>query len=435
MKQSHYCILSLFVLLLLSCNNETVFPSIELSTYEITLSVGETAQLSAITSPGENPVTWRSSDEKVATVDENGLVSAVSEGAAEISAVSSGVSAICHLTIYNSSAESITLDAQSLSLDLGDFKQIVADTEPEEYPLSQVIWSSSDDRVVTVSSGGLAEAVGEGSAVITASAGGINAKCTITVTSDGFGIGDYIYADGSCSEEYDAGRVCVGIIFWTGDPSKDDPTLRKVYPDCRNGLAVSLKDGAAIEWMKRDSWNAWATEYPQYLGYPSYWTDANATEYMSIFSEVTSDKMTGYNNTKALEKFNTTPENSEWKISPIELLNTYRSDVPLPDGASEWYLPSIKELSLLCSGELGIPVSDIPFGIELNIRIKCLVNSKMEVVSGAEPIVDDGLYWSSCENYNGLTTERNISRMNFSRGNTGSDIPYMSNKYRFIFAF
>lgn len=73
---------------------------------ELKLGVGSKARLAATVIP-ENAtdarVSWRSSDESVATVDDTGLVSALYEGEAEITAVAldgSGVMAVCPVTVY-----------------------------------------------------------------------------------------------------------------------------------------------------------------------------------------------------------------------------------------------------------------------------------------------------------------------------------------------
>ncbi len=71
---------------------------------EATLKVGETVQLTAAVSPDNadiKVVDWSSSDETVATVKENGLVTAVGAGTAQITAktVNCGYSAICTITV------------------------------------------------------------------------------------------------------------------------------------------------------------------------------------------------------------------------------------------------------------------------------------------------------------------------------------------------
>lgn len=85
--------------------------SIKLSQSSATLMVGKegenTLQLTADTNPvsaGPNAVKWASSDKKVATVDNSGLVTAVGPGKAVIRAMSGKVKADCKITVTGNEA-------------------------------------------------------------------------------------------------------------------------------------------------------------------------------------------------------------------------------------------------------------------------------------------------------------------------------------------
>lgn len=75
---------------------------------------------------------------------------------------------------------SVSLSENSLSMNNGGTATLSASVSPSNADDRTVTWKSSDSSVVTVSNGKLS-AVGDGTAVITASAGGKNAKCTVTV--------------------------------------------------------------------------------------------------------------------------------------------------------------------------------------------------------------------------------------------------------------
>ena len=74
---------------------------------------------------------------------------------------------------------SISLNNSTISISGSGTSQLTATTVPAG---STVTWSSSDTAVATVSSSGLVTGVSNGTATITASAGDLNAKCTVTVS-------------------------------------------------------------------------------------------------------------------------------------------------------------------------------------------------------------------------------------------------------------
>lgn len=88
--------------------------SIALNATESALTVNTTKQLTATVSPSKvttQKIAWSSSDSAVATVNEKGLVTAVAEGAATITAAAtdgSGISATCLITV-----KGITVDSQT----------------------------------------------------------------------------------------------------------------------------------------------------------------------------------------------------------------------------------------------------------------------------------------------------------------------------------
>ncbi len=76
--------------------------SITLSPKTLNLEVGQTGTLTATVKPGNatnKTVTWTTSDAKVATVDNNGVVTAVGKGTATITAAADGKTATCTVTV------------------------------------------------------------------------------------------------------------------------------------------------------------------------------------------------------------------------------------------------------------------------------------------------------------------------------------------------
>ena len=137
-----------------------------------TFKARETIQLFAIVTPdnaSDKTVTWTSSNSEIATVNESGLVSAVSVGEVIITATNSaGQKASINLTVEKTLAESIVLNTTSVQLKVGEENSLTVSFTPATTTDKSITWSSSNTDVVTVSETGLIKAVALGESVITA---------------------------------------------------------------------------------------------------------------------------------------------------------------------------------------------------------------------------------------------------------------------------
>ena len=128
---------------------------------------------------------WSSNDDAVATVNEDGLVTAAGNGSVRITARSGEVSAAVEITV-SQAAGSITLTPDEANLTaLGATVQLdaeVLDGSGQPIADAAVEWASSDEAVAAVSAEGLVTAAGNGSARITASSGEVSAAVEITVS-------------------------------------------------------------------------------------------------------------------------------------------------------------------------------------------------------------------------------------------------------------
>ena len=142
--------------------------------------VGATFQLQAtVTSDDVVPVSWSSSDETVARVDENGNVEALSQGSATITATADGASDECFVLVGALvEAGSLTIDRESLIMDVGQRSVLRATVTPVT---ASVLWISSDSSVVQVTTDGSLTALNAGTAVITAISGTFSDTCTVLV--------------------------------------------------------------------------------------------------------------------------------------------------------------------------------------------------------------------------------------------------------------
>lgn len=158
----------------------------------VALKKGETAALTATVAPedaSDKAVVWSSSDETVATVDAEGVVTAVKTGTATLTTThASGLSATCEVTV-TTPAESITVDKETIALRKGETAALVATVGPEDADDKTVAWSSSDEAVATVDAEGVVTAVKSGTATITAAdVEGHTAACEVSVTTPAAGV-------------------------------------------------------------------------------------------------------------------------------------------------------------------------------------------------------------------------------------------------------
>nr|WP_288546148.1 Ig-like domain-containing protein [uncultured Blautia sp.] len=150
----------------------------------------ETAQLTAEVTPSyadNKRVTWQSSDEKVATVDENGKVTAVGNGTATITAtsVSGSYTATVSVTVkIPVEIQKLTIEAEKETLTkIGESTELKVKIEPENADLQKLIWKSNNEKVAITDENGKVTAVGNGTAEITVTTedGKITASIMITV--------------------------------------------------------------------------------------------------------------------------------------------------------------------------------------------------------------------------------------------------------------
>ena len=192
-----------------------------------------------------------------------------------------------------------------------------------------------------------------------------------------------------------------GIVFWTtadsntsgSTPAKltDDKIMAKDFPNCTHGLIVSLKDvSTKTKWQSTCSNIAsWQTKK---------FDTADKNDYKSIASDTGADYpinyILGYQNTKLLEAYNNSLEaNSGNTVLPVSLLETWKATNPAPANTTGWFLPSEKELYMLCYKDMD---SFWSVNGKDKVDTKTAVNASLDKVGGTQFGVS--WYWSSSEN-------------------------------------
>ena len=166
--------------------------SISLDKTNITLNNNKPVKLNEKVLPeytNNKKVNWKSSDEKIARVDDNGNVTAVGNGTCKITATTTdgtNKTASCDVKV-DIKAESISFSSTSYKItDLGQTPSFTPKILPENTANKKVIWKSSNTNIATVNpSTGVIKAVSNGTCKITATTtDGTNLSVSIDVIVD-----------------------------------------------------------------------------------------------------------------------------------------------------------------------------------------------------------------------------------------------------------
>lgn len=150
-------------------------PPTEPKTFELSASsvTMEKGNLYVLTSPIKDSE-WSSSNKNVATVNEWGLVKALQEGEAVITASAQDKTGTCKITVTKASS-GLTIEYSDIEVSKGKTFY------NEAYSSSYITWTSSDEKIATVTNGFIT-AVGEGVAVVEASSSQGTKTCLVTVS-------------------------------------------------------------------------------------------------------------------------------------------------------------------------------------------------------------------------------------------------------------
>lgn len=251
----------------------------------------------------------------------------------------------------------------------------------------------------------------------------------VRYTADEVKKGDYIYQDGTTSDGglrliYADGTMVttpekpqpiineanpvVGIVFWTpsettpqtdrNTPARltDDLIMSDEHPDCTRGLAVALTD-ATYNGSEIMHWQDSKESVADFQS-GSYFSHEKKMDFKSIASETGAadpiNYILGYQNTVVLRAYNTyCKENSKSDniVIPVAAIDEFAATHSAPANSTGWFLPSPKELHILCYKD----VDNIADSNNGGTDTRDIINSSLTAVVG------DGLknefYWSSGE--------------------------------------
>ncbi len=135
--------------------------SVKITGMPDSLEVGKTATLKATIEPSgakDKTVSWSSSDEKIATVDQNGKVTAVSAGEAEITVTTQDGGYTDTVTVVvtpsSKSVWSVEIEGGDCEVQKDQSVKLVAKILPATAEDRKVVWSVSDTSIATIDQNG-----------------------------------------------------------------------------------------------------------------------------------------------------------------------------------------------------------------------------------------------------------------------------------------
>ena len=168
---------------------------IRLTKTAVELDEGETLELFYKLEPSDattQGVVWASDNTDVATVDEDGIVTAVRAGTATITVSVKGqpeIKATCTITVKSSTiaVTKLTLSQTTAEVSVGKTLTLSCTIEPTDATNKELVWSSFDETIATVDAQGVVTGVKAGTVTITVASKSdpsVKATCTVTVVGE-----------------------------------------------------------------------------------------------------------------------------------------------------------------------------------------------------------------------------------------------------------
>lgn len=225
-------------------------------------------------------------------------------------------------------------------------------------------------------------------------------------------VGDYLTTDGKLIDG-DAGSMLpdeikaqiAAVVFWTPkQPTsegrhtpaslKDDLIMHADYPNCTHGLAVALKDATyngseSMVWQNLFESVATTFQSGENFSHDSKENFKSIASGSGEYDPI--NYILGYQNTVVLRAYNTYCQNNKsgYIVQPVAAIGNFAKDYPAPTNSTDWFLPSPKELHILCYKDVDNIYNNS--GVE-NYNI---VNSSLTAAGGDG--LNENRYWSSGE--------------------------------------
>lgn len=170
-------------------NKEVKATEVTLNKTEVTINKGSTEKLIMTVTPADftDEISWRSSDENVVTVSENGTITARNTGTATLKLTVGSVSTTCKVTVLQP-VTSVYFSKSSVSVEALSETGLTVSVSPSNAENKTLLWTSSAPEIASVDENGKVTAHKKGEATIKAEATDGSGKydtCKIIVTNNG----------------------------------------------------------------------------------------------------------------------------------------------------------------------------------------------------------------------------------------------------------
>ena len=166
-------------------------------------------------SANNKSLTWKSSDNSIATVSSSGVVKAIKDGTVSITAISSnGKSDTLNITVNKPKIDvtELNLDESDITLETGNENRIMANVLPYNATDKTIKWTSSNNEVAIVENGKV-KALNAGEVTITAeTSSGIIKTCHVKVAEPAKSSKVENTSNGGTSAAFGGAIVGAGIV-------------------------------------------------------------------------------------------------------------------------------------------------------------------------------------------------------------------------------
>ena len=228
-------------------NDDPKLENLTLNTSQIRLKVGESEYLSVYAYPHQVDISnalWASSNSNIAKVSDSGCVEAKNPGETQIFVMCGDVSTSCIVTVLPIEVETIYMSAPYDEISIGEELQITTVIEPSNASYTNLVWTSSNADVASVSDDGLVKGLSEGSSEITATAhNGVAKVWYVTVKKNIEATGVSLNYNQITVTRHDTQRVLYSVF--PGNASN-----KEVEWESSNENIVTITDDGIIKGIK-----------------------------------------------------------------------------------------------------------------------------------------------------------------------------------------